>query len=102
VFLFFETDDFQRDYEVMLAKGVEFVRPPREEAYGTVAVFEDLYGNKIDLIERSRKSCGRDSRTSKLLHEEGHDVVDVADGEAEAAHDEDRGEVAPAAAEGEF
>lgn len=52
VFLFLETDDFERDYEALRAKGVEFVRPPREEAYGTVAVFVDLYGNKIDLIER--------------------------------------------------
>jgi catechol 2,3-dioxygenase-like lactoylglutathione lyase family enzyme len=52
VFLFLETNDFTRDYEALLAKGVEFVRPPNEESYGTVAVFVDLYGNKIDLIER--------------------------------------------------
>jgi len=51
VFLFIETDDFARDHERLLARGVRFVRPPAREPYGTVAVFEDLYGNKIDLIE---------------------------------------------------
>ncbi len=51
VFLFMETDDFERDYEALRARGVRFVREPREEPYGTVAVFEDLYGNKFDLIE---------------------------------------------------
>lgn len=52
VFLFLETDDFQRDYEAWRAKGVEFVRGPSVEAYGTVGVFKDLYGNLWDLIER--------------------------------------------------
>jgi catechol 2,3-dioxygenase-like lactoylglutathione lyase family enzyme len=51
VFVFLETDDFWRDYEALRARGVVFVRPPLEEAYGTVAVFEDLYGNRFDLIE---------------------------------------------------
>ena len=51
VFLFLETDNFQRDYEKMLKKGINFVREPSQEAYGTVAVFEDLYGNLWDLIE---------------------------------------------------
>ncbi|MCB0545012.1 MAG: VOC family protein [Saprospiraceae bacterium] len=51
VFLFLYTDDFHRDYEAMTAKGVRFVRPPAKESYGTVAVFEDLYGNLWDLIE---------------------------------------------------
>jgi catechol 2,3-dioxygenase-like lactoylglutathione lyase family enzyme len=51
VFLFLETDNFQRDYEAYLAAGVRFVREPKEEPYGTVAVFEDLYGNLWDLIE---------------------------------------------------
>jgi catechol 2,3-dioxygenase-like lactoylglutathione lyase family enzyme len=51
VFIFLETDDFWRDYEVFQSRGVVFVRPPREESYGMVAVFEDLYGNKWDLIE---------------------------------------------------
>jgi predicted enzyme related to lactoylglutathione lyase len=50
VFIFLETDDFRRDYEALVAKGVVFVRPPSEEPYGTVAVFEDLYGNKFDLV----------------------------------------------------
>lgn len=54
VFLFLETDDFRRDYEALLARGVTFVRPPTEEPYGTVAVFRDLYGNLFDLIERKR------------------------------------------------
>ena len=51
VFLFLGTDDFHRDYERMTAAGVTFVRPPRDEPYGTVAVFEDLYGNLWDLVE---------------------------------------------------
>jgi len=51
VFLFLFTDDFRRDYGRMTEKGVRFVGPPREEAYGTVAVFEDLYGNLWDLLE---------------------------------------------------
>ncbi|GAB3541872.1 VOC family protein [Spirosoma fluminis] len=51
VFLFMHTDDFWRDYNTMLEKGVRFVRQPAEEPYGTVAVFEDLYGNLWDLIE---------------------------------------------------
>jgi lactoylglutathione lyase len=52
VFLFMDTDDFWRDYNALTANGVEFLGPPREEAYGTVAVFVDLYGNKFDLIGR--------------------------------------------------
>jgi catechol 2,3-dioxygenase-like lactoylglutathione lyase family enzyme len=51
VFLFLLTDDFRRDYKAYKANGVRFVRPPKEESYGTVAVFEDLYGNLWDLIE---------------------------------------------------
>jgi catechol 2,3-dioxygenase-like lactoylglutathione lyase family enzyme len=51
VFLFLHTDDFERDYAAYRARGVQFVREPRREAYGTVAVFEDLYGNLWDLIE---------------------------------------------------
>jgi len=51
VFLFLHTDDFKRDYEQMIAKGVKFRENPREEPYGTVVVFEDLYGNKWDLIQ---------------------------------------------------
>ena len=51
VFLFLYTDDFQRDYQRMLANNVHFVREPKVEVYGTVGVFEDLYGNLWDLIE---------------------------------------------------
>ena len=51
VFLFLNTDDFSRDYQAYKAKGVEFVRPPKEEPYGTVAVFKDLYGNLWDLVQ---------------------------------------------------
>jgi len=56
VFLFLHTDDFWRDYRVMTARGVRFHEAPREEAYGTVAVFEDLYGNKWDLLQPTAKS----------------------------------------------
>ena len=51
VFLFLHTDDFWRDYRTMMAREVKFKEEPREESYGTVAVFEDLYGNKWDLLE---------------------------------------------------
>jgi catechol 2,3-dioxygenase-like lactoylglutathione lyase family enzyme len=51
VFLFLKTDDFWRDYNEMMSKGVNFVRDPKEAEYGTVAVFEDLYGNLWDLVE---------------------------------------------------
>jgi catechol 2,3-dioxygenase-like lactoylglutathione lyase family enzyme len=50
VFLFLRTDDFWRDYQAMLNNGIQFVRPPQAANYGTVAVFEDLYGNRWDLI----------------------------------------------------
>jgi catechol 2,3-dioxygenase-like lactoylglutathione lyase family enzyme len=53
VFLFLYTDDFRRDYAAYRAQGVVFVREPKEEPYGTVAVFLDLYGNMWDLIEPS-------------------------------------------------
>jgi catechol 2,3-dioxygenase-like lactoylglutathione lyase family enzyme len=51
VFLFLNTDDFWRDYQAMKNKGVRFVRNPKEEDYGIVAVFEDLYGNLWDLLQ---------------------------------------------------
>ena len=51
VFLFLETDDFARDHALLRERGVRFVEAPRHEAYGRVAVFEDLYGNRWDLIE---------------------------------------------------
>src|SRR5688572_21338718 len=56
VFLFLQTDDFWRDYRDMRSRGVNFAEEPRREAYGTVAVFTDLYGNKWDLVERSARA----------------------------------------------
>ncbi len=56
VFLFLHTDDFWRDYRAMTARGVKFRETPREETYGTVAVFEDLYGNKWDLLQLKARS----------------------------------------------
>ena len=53
VFLFLCTDNFKRDYQNLLDKGINIVREPTKEAYGTVAVFEDLYGNLWDLLEPS-------------------------------------------------
>jgi catechol 2,3-dioxygenase-like lactoylglutathione lyase family enzyme len=54
VFLFLGTDDFWRDYNNMTSVGIKFVREPKTESYGTVAVFEDLYGNLWDLVEHTR------------------------------------------------
>jgi catechol 2,3-dioxygenase-like lactoylglutathione lyase family enzyme len=51
VFLFLQTDDFQRDHATMVAAGIKFVREPKQAPYGTVAVFEDLYGNLWDLVQ---------------------------------------------------
>ncbi len=51
VFLFLHTDDFWRDYKNLIARQVHFIREPQQEKYGTVAVFEDLYGNLWDLIQ---------------------------------------------------
>jgi catechol 2,3-dioxygenase-like lactoylglutathione lyase family enzyme len=58
VFLFLFTDDFQRDFEKLKSREVKFVRPPQQLEYGTVAVFEDLYGNMWDLIEPSASNKG--------------------------------------------
>lgn len=55
VFLFLHTDDFWRDYHAYTARGVIFRRDPKEEAYGTVAVFEDFYGNLWDLLQLKEK-----------------------------------------------
>lgn len=54
VFLFLQTDDLDRDHAAMLAKGVAFVREPKQAPYGKVAVFEDLYGNLWDLVQFAR------------------------------------------------
>lgn len=51
VFLFLHTDNFWRDYEQLLQNDIQFIRPPQQEPFGTVAVFEDLYGNLWDLVE---------------------------------------------------
>jgi catechol 2,3-dioxygenase-like lactoylglutathione lyase family enzyme len=51
VFLFLQTDDFWRDFDEMRASGINFIREPKEASYGTVAVFEDLYGNLWDLVQ---------------------------------------------------
>ena len=56
VFLFLHTDDFWRDYREMAARKIKFVGEPIEEAYGTVAVFEDLYGNQWDLLQPRRNN----------------------------------------------
>ena len=56
VFLFLFTDDFWRDYHKMQERNIQFIRPPQTYEYGTVAVFEDLYGNKWDLLEPSEKN----------------------------------------------
>jgi catechol 2,3-dioxygenase-like lactoylglutathione lyase family enzyme len=53
VFLFLTTDDLKRDHTRMVSRGVKFTQAPRNEAYGTVAVFEDLYGNRWDLIQQN-------------------------------------------------
>jgi catechol 2,3-dioxygenase-like lactoylglutathione lyase family enzyme len=55
VFLFLHTDNFERDYQNLLAHQIEIVSPPRQEDYGKVAVFKDLYGNLWDLIEPAKK-----------------------------------------------
>lgn len=59
VFLFLFTDDFRRDYNTMVARQVHFIRPPKQEPYGMVAVFEDLYGNQWDLLEPNKNNKGQ-------------------------------------------
>lgn len=54
VFLFLSTDDFWRDYKDMVSRGIIFIREPKKEPFGMVAVFEDLYGNLWDLLEPER------------------------------------------------
>jgi catechol 2,3-dioxygenase-like lactoylglutathione lyase family enzyme len=56
VTFFLSTDDFWRDYKIMISRGIKFVREPKDEVYGTVAVFKDLYGNLWDLLELKNKS----------------------------------------------
>ena len=59
VFLFLQTDDFWRDYRLMQASDVKFLEAPRHESYGIVAVFQDLYGNKWDLLQPSDPSIAK-------------------------------------------
>jgi len=61
VFLFLRTDDFWRDYRAMQSRGVRFTEQPREEVFGTVAVFLDLYGNRWDLVEARRSGPSADA-----------------------------------------
>ena len=63
VFLFLHTDDFWRDYNEMIERKVKFTRPPSEEPYGTVAVFEDLYGNLWDLLQLKTGDVHSERRT---------------------------------------
>jgi catechol 2,3-dioxygenase-like lactoylglutathione lyase family enzyme len=72
VFLFLYTDNFWRDYESYKSKGVVFVRPPKEESYGTVAVFLDIYGNMWDLLQPTQAHLNL--RSEKGF--EGHKEVD--------------------------
>lgn len=73
VFLFLQTDDFWRDYEKYRARGVCFVREPKREPYGTVAVFKDLYGNLWDLIEPAPNRSAEQTSTVVLPTSEGYD-----------------------------
>jgi len=61
VFLFLHTDDFARDHRDFSARGVRFIEQPRHEDYGSVAVFEDLYGNRWDLIEYRKAASDGDA-----------------------------------------
>lgn len=67
VFLFLFTDDFWRDYNDMVKKEIRFVRPPKVEAYGIVAVFEDLYGNLWDLLQPNESNASTQN-TSELTN----------------------------------
>jgi catechol 2,3-dioxygenase-like lactoylglutathione lyase family enzyme len=62
VFLFLHTDDFHRDHQAFLSRGVRFLEAPRQEPYGIVAVFEDLYGNHWDLLEPGRAQTSGPAR----------------------------------------
>ncbi|MSU48386.1 MAG: VOC family protein [Opitutus sp.] len=66
VFLFLHTDDFWRDHRAFSARGVQFAEPPREETYGTVAVFTDLYGNRWDLLQLKNPPRGSEFGLGKM------------------------------------
>ena len=65
VFLFLHTDDFWQDYQEMRSRGVQFAEQPRQEAYGTVAVFVDLYGNRWDLVGRAQQAGAANAATQR-------------------------------------
>jgi catechol 2,3-dioxygenase-like lactoylglutathione lyase family enzyme len=65
VFLFLHTDNFHRDHAQMIAKGVRFLETPRKEPYGWVAVFEDRWGNRWDLLQLNRRRPRRPAKTSR-------------------------------------
>ena len=67
VFLYLESDDFWSDYHRMLECGIKFVEKPREENYGTVVVFLDLYGNKWDLIQKKPQNNMREEAYQKII-----------------------------------
>jgi catechol 2,3-dioxygenase-like lactoylglutathione lyase family enzyme len=69
VFLFLHTDDFDRDYSAYRNNGVVFLRPQREMPYGTVAVFQDLYGNLWDLVQPRKRCPAQRSRIARSSHE---------------------------------
>ena len=86
VLAFLETDDFWRDYHAMRAKGVVFVRAPSEQSYGTVAVFEDLYGNRFDLIGPPRLDAhGGSAEESALVTAGPPGIHLLAAGESQVA-----------------
>ena len=90
--------DFQRDYHDLKKRGVRFVRPPQEESYGTVAVFEDLYGNKWDLLQL------REQLSTFRAAESAHEINDQTDQQNQAkpaATDDGTAKVKPAAAKQE-
>jgi catechol 2,3-dioxygenase-like lactoylglutathione lyase family enzyme len=67
VFLFLNTDDFWRDYNEMVSRSIKFIRPPKEESYGLVAVFEDLYGNLWDLLQLNKSHPLFDRNSSQPI-----------------------------------
>ena len=78
VAFFLHTDDFARDYDRMRARGVTFVEQPRHQVYGTVVVFQDLYGNKWDLVQPRSRAAGWDTQF-KAMAEAGDDSLLDAD-----------------------
>ena len=78
VFLFLHTDDFWRDHRLYLSRGVRFTEPPREEPYGTVAVFEDLYGNRWDLLQPKQPNQSLEPTPASVTPRAGARVAPAA------------------------